>query len=109
MELTRYLLNQSGVYCVLSVKLSQDELESFFGKQRMKGGYCENPNVSSFLYGAQSLLVQGSTALKPTRGNTNRGQSSQNQMIVDDTPLPKRQTIMRRYLVNSTKDFANFF
>ena len=89
MELTRYLLNQSGVHCVLSVKLSQDELEleSFFGKQRMKGGYCENPNVSSFLYGAQSLWVQGSTALKPTRGNTNRGQSSQNQMItVHSTP-----------------------
>ena len=37
MELTRYLLNQSGVHCVLSVKLSQDELESFFGKQQMKG------------------------------------------------------------------------
>eukprot|EP00731_Ephydatia_muelleri_P000890 Em0001g890a len=50
-ELVRYLLKQPRVVYVLSAKLSQDCVESFFGKQRMRGGYCENPNVSSFISG----------------------------------------------------------
>ena len=62
-ELVRYLLKQPGVQYVLSAKLSQDCLESYFGKQRMRGGYCDNPRVASFMYGAQSLRVQGSTAV----------------------------------------------
>ena len=91
-ELTRFLLKQSGVQYVLSAKLSQDPLESFFGKQRMRGGYSDNPTVSSFLYGAQSLRVQGSTAVKSTRGNTKRGRSTA-ALSVDDTPLPKRKRL----------------
>lgn len=94
MELARYLLKQPGVHYVLSAKLSQDALESFFGKQRMRGGYCDNPNVSTFLYGAQSLRVQGSTAVKPTRGNCKRGKTNE-PIIVDDTPLPKRQRLAK--------------
>lgn len=70
-ELARYLLKQPGVNFVLSAKLSQDPLESFFGKQRMRGGYCDNPNVATFLYGAQSLRVQGSTAIKPPGATAN--------------------------------------
>ena len=88
-ELARYLLKQPGVNFVLSAKLSQDPLESFFGKQRMRGGYCDNPNVATFLYGAQSLRVQGKTAIKPTRGNCKRGRAE--HIAVDSTPLPKRQ------------------
>ena len=87
-ELTRYLLQQPGVHYVLSAKLSQDSLESFFGKQRMRGGFCDNPNVATFLYGAQSLRVQGSTAVKPTRGNCKRGRTKES-IIIDEEPLPK--------------------
>ena len=77
---------------MLTAKLSQDSLESFFGKQRMRGGYCDNPNVATFLYGAQSLRVQGSTAVKPTRGNCKRGRSKES-IVIDKQPLPKH----RRY------------
>ena len=65
MELVEYLLPIKGVYYVLSEKLCQDPLESFFGKQRMRGGYCDNPNVSAFLKGTVSLRVQDSMAKRP--------------------------------------------
>ena len=72
------------------VKLTQDSLKSFFGKQRMRGGYSDNPNVATFLYGAQSLRVQDSTAVKPTRGNCKHGRNSES-IVVDEQPLPKRR------------------
>ncbi len=75
---------------MFTAKLSQDSLESFFGKQRMRGGYNDNPNVVSFLHGAQSLRVQGSTAVKPTRGNCKRGRND-TSIIIDEQPLPKRK------------------
>ena len=93
-ELTRYLLSHLGVQYFLSEKLTQDPLESFFGRQRMRGGYNENPNVQSFLYGSNSLRVQGSAALKVIRGNCKRGRSS-SSMPVDHAPLPKRKRYVK--------------
>ena len=84
------LVSYPGVSYVLSEKLCQDPLESFFGKQRMRGGYCDNPTVQSFLKGTTSLRVQGSMATKPTRGNCRRGKENEEE-AVDDTPLPKRK------------------
>ena len=81
-KLVRYLLQQPGVQYVLTAKLSQDSLESFFGKQRMQGGYSDNPNVATFLYGAQSLRVQCSAAVKPTQGNCKRGRTKES-IVVD--------------------------
>ena len=69
--MARYLLSQKGVCYLLNEKLNQDPLESFFGKQRMRFRYNENPNVKSFLYGTSSLRIQGSTALKPVRATVN--------------------------------------
>ena len=43
---------------MLTAELSQDSLESFFGKQRMRDGYSDNPNFATFLHGAQLLRVQ---------------------------------------------------
>ena len=89
MELSKYLLKLPGVHYLLSEKLCQDPLESFFGQQRMRGGSCSNPTVNDFIYGTSSLRVQGSTALKPFRGNVKRGKRSA-VIEVDDTPLAKR-------------------
>ena len=88
-ELTKYLLKQDGVKYFLSEKLCQDPLESFFGKQRMRGGYSDNPTVSSFQYGTSSLRVQGSVAVRAVRGNCKRGRNRK-EITVDETPLPKR-------------------
>ena len=90
-ELTQYLLGLPGVNYFLSEKLCQDPLESFFGKQRMRGGYCDNPTVQTFLKGTVSLRVQGSMALKPMRGNCRRENEENEPLFYDDNiPLPKR-------------------
>ena len=94
-ELVKYLLAFPGVKYVLSEKLCQDPLESFFGKQRMRGGYCDNPTVQSFLKGTVSLRVQGSMATKPMRGNCKRGKENE-ERVVNDEPLPKRQRVQKK-------------
>ena len=58
-ELTRYLRDKPGVQYFLSEKLCQDPLESFFGKQRMRGGYSDNPTVQTFLKGNRVLKDSG--------------------------------------------------
>ena len=97
-ELIPFLLNVKGVRYVLTEKFCQDPLESFFGKQRMKGGSNDNPNVATFLKNTSSLRIQGSVAMKPLRGNCRRGKKNMRDIEVDDTPLPKR-----RRLQGSTK------
>ena len=66
---------QTGVHMYsVHAKLTQDSLESFFGK---RGGYCDNPTVSGFLYGAQSLRVEKFVAVKSSRGNCKRGRDKE--------------------------------
>ena len=62
-----------GVKVFFSKKLCQDPLESFFGHQRMRGGYSCNPSVQTFLHGTVSLRLQGSVGLQPVRGTCKRG------------------------------------
>ena len=59
----------------------------------MMGGYNENPNVKSFMYGANSIRVQGSAALKPFRGNSRR--LAKSTFKIDETPLLKRKRTNR--------------
>lgn len=87
-ELTEYLLGLPGVKYVLSEKFCQDPLESFFGKQRMRGGYSDNPNAQMFLKNTVSLRLQGSLAAKPINGNCT---PRENALVADNTPLPKRK------------------
>ena len=86
-EVIPILLSVPGVTCVLSERFCQDPLESFFGKQRYKGGRSENPSVKEFLANTVSLRVQGSAALEPLRGNCSRKRNA--PMIVHCDPLPK--------------------
>jgi len=63
------LLSAPGVDYILSERLSQDPLESFFGKQRAAGGRSDNPTVQQFCKNTVSLRVQGSAALEHLRCN----------------------------------------
>ena len=86
------VLDMPGVRYFLSEKLCQDPLESFFGKQRMRGRYSDNPSMEGFLKGTVSLRVQGSVAAEPKRGNCSRGEPHTiSDCVVDNTPLPKRR------------------
>ena len=88
-EVVPLLLTVPGVSCVLREQFCQDLLESFFGKQRYKGGRNENPSVKEFLDNTVSLRVQGSAALEPLRENCSRKRNA--PMIIDSNPLPKRK------------------
>ncbi len=92
-EMAPCLLTLPGVEYILSEKLCQDPLESFFGKQRAAGGRSDNPTVQQFCKNTVSLRVQGSAALEQLRGNCGaRSTSSSSTDDVSDLsePLPKR-------------------
>lgn len=91
-EVTKYLLTLPGddSKFLLSERFCQDPVESFFGQQRSKGGHNDNPTVHSFLQNTVSLRIQGTTALNTLRGNC-RKRKSDEKIVVDETPLPKRK------------------
>ena len=94
MDLVKYLFTQPGVKLFLSERLSQDPLESFFGKQRQFGGGCNNPTVSQFISNRSSLRTQGSIALNPVRGNVRvKRQLNEDEIIKSTEPLPKRRKV----------------
>ena len=92
-EMSKYLLKNSGDHFLLSERLSQDPLENYFGRQRCRGGRNDNPNLQQCLNNAAALRVQGSVALDPIRGNCRR----KRQLVIDEAavinsaPLPKRK------------------
>ena len=88
-ELVPQLLGVPGVSFVLSERFCQDPLECYFGKQRYRGGWNDNPSVKQYLDNATSLRVQSSAALEPLRGNTAKRRLSTN-ITMDNTPLTKR-------------------
>lgn len=94
-ELTKYIFTkEAGVRVFLSERLSQDPLESFFGKQRQRGGGCDNPTVDLFLSGTSSIRAQGCVSLQPLRGNCNRKRQLTDddvQAMLVDEPLAKRK------------------
>ena len=76
----------------LSVNISQDPLENYFGCQRQRGGTSDNPNAKQFMENTQALRVVNSFCRAPVRGNC-RGSTS-SEPIVDEyacAPLPKRK------------------
>ena len=65
-------------------------LENYFSHQRAQGSRCDNPTAGACLT-AQSIRVQGSTALQPVRGNCSRKRRLfSGKEVIDDTPLRKR-------------------
>ena len=100
--LVTYIFNEiPGVKFFLSEKLSQDPLESFFGKQRMHGGSNDNPTVQAFLHGTNSIRAQSSASLSPVRGNCRY--MKRRKIIVDPAPLPKRKRTISNTKKNGNK------
>ena len=96
-ELMQDLLSVPGVEFVLSERLCQDPLESFFGKQRAAGGRNDNPTVQQFCDNTVTLRVQQSAALEPLRGNCRKRSRPVDCALVDETPLPKRSRKTNHY------------
>lgn len=94
-ELSKYLLGTPELKdkYILSERFSQDPLENYFGQLRSRGGWCQNPTVQACLTSAQTLRIQGSMAMMPVRGNSNRKCRVLKEVndVIDNTPLPKRK------------------
>ena len=88
LEVGPYLLKQPGVKFLYAEHFNQDPLEAFFGQQRAKGGRNDNPTVTQLCDATASLRIQKSAALESVQGNCKR---QNNNIIVDDTLLPKRR------------------
>ena len=106
-ELTRYVLLFPDVQYFLNAKLCQDLPQRFFGKQRIKGGHCNNSTVHTFIEGTSSQSIQGSVALKPIGGKC-KWWYKKKITIVDDTPLTKRLRKQGHYNVMYIAQFKFF-
>ena len=62
-ELSRFLLSLKPGLFLLTERFNQDPLESYFGKQRARGGRNDNPSVRSFLHNEQAIRVHRSLAI----------------------------------------------
>ena len=54
-EFVEFVFTIPGVHVFLSNKLSQDNLEKFFGQQRQRGRVNENPDAMEFIKNTQAL------------------------------------------------------
>lgn len=90
-EVTKFLISE-GLEFVLSEKFCQDPLEEYFGHQRARGRYSDNPTVQSFGYNDLTIAAQRDIA-PVVRGNVagrHKGKGSK-WFVVSDEPLPKRK------------------
>ena len=69
-EMARFIL-RPGVerLSLLSERISQDHLENYFGKQRARGGRCDNPTLKESLQNAVAIRAQRSLELDRVQGN----------------------------------------
>ena len=87
--MAKFLLSQKEGLFLLSERLNQDPLESFFGKQRARGGQSDNPNVRSFLYNTQAIRVQRTMTIG--HGGNVRKRKLQWTTDIDDLSLPLKK------------------
>ena len=98
-EMVPQLLSLPGRGFLLSERFNQDRLETYFGKQRSRGRYCDNPSVQQFFSNSDILRVVNELSLDPFRSNV-RGRKRRPLEIEDiNAPLPKRS--QRRTRQNS--------
>ena len=99
-EMTKFLLSEckEDKLFLLSERISQDPLENYFGKQRARGGRCDNPSLKECLQNAVAIRAQGSLELDRVRGNCRRKRQSEesNKPGIDCTPLPKRKRCSKK-------------
>ena len=82
----KFLLEYSFPY-ILSERISQDNVENYFGRQCAIGRRCDNPTVRDFGYNNNTIKLQYS--VRPIAGNVQGSVSKLNEIITE--PLPKKK------------------
>lgn len=75
---------QAPLKSLLTYKLSQDQLELFFGTVRSAGGFNNNPTVQQFTSAYKRLLVR-SCCPNSTNGNCSKQNKTEILRLFDDT------------------------
>ena len=90
-EVVKFLLSE-GMEFVWSERFCQDLLEEYFGRQRERGRFNDNPTVQAFGYNDRTLAVQRNIApvVKGNVAGRHKGQGS-TWYSVSEEPLPKRK------------------
>ena len=88
-EAIQFLLAEGFQY-VLSERFMQDVLEDYFGHQRAKGGWSDNPTAQQFGY--NDLTIAAHRDIAPVlRGNVGGRYEKQKWYQVNDEPVKKRK------------------
>ena len=89
-ELAKFLFTLKEGLFILSERLNQDPLESFFGQQRARGGRSDNPNVRTFQYNTQAIRVQRSMVVGDGGNIRKRKEQWTKDLDEISRPLTKR-------------------
>lgn len=65
LDLFKLLLNTGDMYYLLTYKISQDHLETFFSALRSRGGYNDNPTCREFQASYKRLLIHNEVIASP--------------------------------------------
>ena len=94
-QVVQFLLSE-GLEYVLSERFCQDLLEEYFGRQRERGRFNDNPTLQAFGYNDLTLAVQRNIA-RVVKGNVagrHKGECSK-WYVVSEDPLPKRKKLKK--------------
>ena len=92
-QVTKFLICERLEF-VLSERFCQDLLEEYFGHQRSKDCYSDDPTVQSFGYNDLTIAAQCNVA-PVVRGNVSGlyKRESSKWFVVSDQPLPEKKQI----------------
>ena len=79
-------------FCCRSVLAMQDSLENYFGRQRIRGSCCDNPNVDQYFNNVNTLRVVQELNLDIPGSNVRGRKRAPQQNIGIDVPLPRRSS-----------------
>ena len=93
-------LPSEGMEFVLSERFCQDLLEEYFGRQRERGRFNDNPTVQAFGYNDRTLAVQCNIApvIKGNVAGRHKGEGSK-WYAVSEEPLPKQKKSKKQYTI----------
>jgi hypothetical protein len=97
-EVVKFLLSE-GCEFVLSEKFCQDPLEEYFGHQRARGRFSDNPTLQAFGY--NDLTIAAQRGIAPViRGNVSGRHDGKKSKwyAVSEEPLPKRKRTKQKKL-----------
>ena len=89
-ELAPKLLAVPNTKFLLSERFNQDSLESYFGKQRSRGAYSDNPTVDQYFSNCNTLRIIKELNLEIPSSNV-RSRKRQTLQLDINTPLSKRK------------------